>query len=54
MYYIFLETLGKIQFNGVVIKHHDHNHEDNNDQDDQDDQVCHPSSGRFLMTFFVT
>ena len=46
MYYIFLETLGKILFNEADSKHHDHH------QEGQDDQECHPSTRRFLMIIF--
>ena len=43
MYYIFLETLGKIQFNDNDSSHHDPH------QEGQDDQECPPSSKKFLM-----
>ena len=43
MYYIFLETLGKIQFNDNDYSHHDPH------QEHQEDKECPPSSRRFLM-----
>ena len=43
MYYIFLETLGKIQFNDSASSHHDLHLEG------VEDQECPPSSRRFLM-----
>ena len=46
MYWIFLEILGKIQFNGDDPSHHDHH------QEDQDNQECPLSTGRFLMIIF--
>ena len=42
MYHIFLETLGKMEFNGDDLNHHDHH------QEGQDDQEHPPSTGRFL------
>ena len=41
---IFLETLGKMQFNGDDLNNHDHH------QEGQDDEEHPPSTGRFLMT----
>ena len=46
MYYIFLEALGKIQFNDNDSSHHDPH------QEGQEDQECPPSSRRFLMVIF--
>ena len=45
MYWIFLEILGKIQFNGDDPSPHDHH------QEDQDNQECPLSTGRFLIIF---
>jgi len=44
MYPIFLESLGKIQFNGDDPNHHDHH------QEGQDDLEHLPSTGKFFMT----
>ena len=44
MYPIFLESLGKIQFNGNDPNHYDHY------QEGQDCQEHPPTTGRFLMT----
>ena len=46
MYYIFMETLGKIQFNDNDSSHHDPH------QEGQEDQECPPSSRRFLMATY--
>ena len=46
MYPIFLETLGKMEFNGDDPNHHDHH------QEGQDDQEHPTSTGSFLMTIF--
>ena len=46
MYYTFLETLGKIQFNYNDSRHHDPH------QEGQEDQEYPPSSRRFLMVIF--
>ena len=43
MYYIFLETFGKIQLNDNDSSHHDPHEEG------QEDQECPPSSRRFLI-----
>ena len=45
MYYIFLETSDKNQFNDDDSRHHA------NHQEDQDDQKCPPTSRRFLIGF---
>ena len=44
MYHIFLETLGKMQFNGDCPNHHDHS------QEGQDDHEPPRSTGRLLLT----
>ena len=46
-YYIFLETLGKIQFNGDDPDHYEHHQEGHNDQ------KYPPSTGRLLKTIFL-
>ena len=48
MCHIFLESLGKIEFNEDDPGHHDHH------QEGQDNQECPPSTGRFFMTIFIT
>ena len=45
MYYIFLESLGKIQFNYDKNSHNDHL------QECQDDQDCHTSEEVFFNVY---
>ena len=45
MYHIFLESLGKIQFNYDDVSHHDHL------QECQDDQDCHTSEEVFFNVY---